>query len=412
MSDRIVFTNACVFDGVSEALLTGQTVVVESSEITYVGEHIETRPNDRLIDVGARTLMPGLIDAHFHCNSPNFDIAGLDRMPPSHMAQFAAAFLEGMLQQGFTTVRDAGGADIGLARAIDDGLIEGPRLFVAGKALSQTGGHGDMRTPGQVSPCSCAYIGALSVVVDGVDEMRRCVRDAFHHGASHVKIFVSGGVLSPSDPIWMDQFHESEIAAAVEEAQTRRGYVMAHAHTANAAVRCARNGVRSIEHGTMLDAEAANFVADHEAFVVPTLSVISALKRDDSGLPAEAKAKLEQISDQAMKSIEYCVSAGVELGFGTDYFGALHGNETQELVERAKVQTSAQVLMSATSINAALIKQNGSLGVIKTGAKADLIVVTGDPLQDISVLRDKTNLDVIMKGGRMYKNKLSEASNA
>lgn len=411
MNDRTILANASVFDGKSERLLSGQTVVVENGLITSVGAGAAGSSGDQALDIGSRTLMPGLIDAHFHCNSPSFDIAGLDKMPPSHMAQYAASYLEGMLQQGFTTVRDAGGADIGLARAIDEGLIDGPRLLVAGKALSQTGGHGDMRTPGQIGLCSCAYTGALSVVVDGVDEMRRRVRDAFHHGASHVKIFVSGGVLSPSDPIWMDQFHDSEIAAAVEEANTRRCYVMAHAHTSNAAKRCARNGVRSIEHGTLMDKEAANIVAEHEAFVVPTISVISALRRDDFGLPLEAKAKLAEVSDQALKSIELCEAAGVQLGFGTDYFGVLHGRETQELVERARIQPNTAVLRSATSTNAALIQKGESLGAIRPGYKADLIVVEGNPLDDIGVLGDRINIKLIMKNGRLFKNELSEVPN-
>lgn len=411
MSKRLILSNACVFDGIGERLRSNMSVVVEAERIVHVGREFERRPTDQVIDIDSRTVMPGLIDAHFHCNSPSFDIASLDAVPSSHMSQIAAAYLEQMLQMGFTTVRDAGGADIGLARAIDDGLIDGPRLLVGGKALSQTGGHGDMRTPGEMSPCSCSYTGALSVVVDGVDEMRRRVRDAFHHGASHVKIFVSGGVLSPSDPIWMDQFHDSEIAAAVEEARTRRSYIMAHAHTSNAAIRCASNGVRSIEHGTMIDKKAANVVAEQEAFVVPTISIISALLSDDSGLPAEARTKLAQVADQASLAIEHCEAAGVQLGFGTDYFGDLHGRETQELVVRAQIQSSAAVLRSATSINAALIQRGDSLGAIKPGWLADLIVVAGNPLDDVSVLNNPNNLKLIMKNGRMHKNKLCEALN-
>lgn len=411
MEERILFTNGQLFDGKSERPIVDVTVVVQSGRIVAVDGKVDRHAHDQVIDLGSRTLMPGMIDAHFHCNSPSFDIRSLDRIPPSRMAQFARLYLEGMLQQGFTTVRDAGGGDIGLVRAIDDGLIEGPRLLVGGKALSQTGGHGDMRSPGEAGSCSCSYTGALAVTVDGVDEIRRCVRDAFHHGANHIKLFVSGGVLSPSDPVWMDQFHESEIAAAVEEARTRRAYVMAHAHTANAAMRCARNGVRSIEHGTLMTRDAANYVADHEAFVVPTVSIIAALKRDDFGLPPESKAKLEEISDDAFRAIEYCDGAGVQLGFGTDYFGALHGCETQELLERAKVQSNVQVLRSATSINAALIQRDGVLGVIRAGAAADLIVVDGDPLQDLSVLTDQTNIKLIMKDGRIFKNEIAGVAN-
>ncbi len=409
MANRILFTNGFVFDGKSADRVSGQTVVVESGKIERLDHQVVGNPDDLVIDTCSHTLMPGMIDAHFHCNSPSFDIPGLDDIPPSHMAQFARSYLENMLQQGFTTVRDAGGADIGLARAIDDGLITGPRLLVAGKALSQTGGHGDMRTPGHFSPCLCSNTAALSVVVDGVDDMRRHVRDAFHHGANHIKIFVSGGVLSRSDPIWMDQFHDSEIVAAVEEASSRRSYVMAHAHSPNAAMRCARHGVRSIEHGTLMNQEAANYVADREVFVVPTVSVISALMRGDFDLPRESKTKLEHISDRALSAIEHCEAAGVQLGFGTDFFGALHGRETQELIERAQVQSNAAVLRSATSINAALIQHEDLLGVIQSGAIADIIIVKGNPLADLSVLTDPGNIKLIMKNGRIHKNEFTDA---
>jgi len=403
---RTELTNCRVFDGISAQISAPQRVVVESNKIVSIGAAQTQTPVDQSIDLSSMTLMPGLIDAHFHCNSPSFDIPGLDRFTPSHLAQFARKHLEDMLQLGFTSVRDAGGADVGLVRAVEEGLIDGPRLLIAGKAISQTGGHGDFRVPGQEDYCGCAYKGALSVVVDGVDEMRRQVRDAFHHGAHHIKLFVSGGVLSPSDPIWMDQFHESEIAAAVEEAKTRGSYVMAHAHTANAAVRCVKNGVRSIEHGTMIDQQTADYVADHQAFVVPTLSVIAALKSEVSGLPEESRQKLEVVADKAFKAIEHCHNAGVQLGFGTDYFGHLHGQELMELTERAKAQSNLEVLKSATSVNAALIQKENALGVVQTGALADLIVIDGNPLDDISAMSDAKNIKLVMKDGRIVRNEI------
>lgn len=266
-----VFANARIFDGISEDLAEGFHVVVESGKIREV---TPTRPSFHeasVIDCRGRFLMPGLIDAHFHAYSPSFDIAGIERMPASLLASHAGRILEGALERGFTTVRDAGGGDIGLWVAIEQGLIRGPRFFFAGRALSQTGGHGDMRRGNEVQPCGCtAYSGRLSRVVDGVDEVRRAAREELLKGAHQVKIFVSGGVLSPTDPLWMPQFTAEEITAVVEEAAGRRTYVMAHCHTDEGAARCAELGVRSIEHGTLIyREETARLIAARDRFVVP-----------------------------------------------------------------------------------------------------------------------------------------------
>ena len=224
-------------------------ITVRGNRVAEVSEQTTPQgaPEDvREIDASSLTILPGLIDAHFHPVSASFDVASIDRSHPSLRALDARRHLESALLRGFTTVRDAGGGDIGLVRANEQGLIRGPRLLMAGKALSQTGGHGDMRPADAVPVCSCGYNGALSAVVDGPDQMRRAVREQLRQGATQIKLFVSGGVLSPTDPLWMNQFTDEEIRAAVDEAATRRTYVMAHAHTADAVLRCIRNGVRSL----------------------------------------------------------------------------------------------------------------------------------------------------------------------
>ena len=228
-----IFEHCRVFDGLSDELIENAEVAIESNRIREVGSGRLTIDNARRIDCGDRTLMPGLIDAHFHAHSPTTDIHAIDHMPPTLLAHHAAAILHGALSRGFTTVRDAGGADRGLAMAIDQSLIQGPHLFYSGLALSQTGGHGDFGPVDYFEPCACAYCGALSVVADGVDEVRKAAREQLRRGAHQIKVFVSGGVLSPGDPIWMPQYTEAEIRAAVEEAATRRSYVMAHCHTAD-----------------------------------------------------------------------------------------------------------------------------------------------------------------------------------
>lgn len=407
---RIIFNNASVFDGTSEQLEHGLNVVVANGLIESVaGQPVEPQSADICIDMSGKTLMPGLIDAHFHCNSPDFNIAAIDSMHDSHLAQYARKYLEDSLLRGFTTVRDAGGADRGLVQSIDAGLIKGPRMFISGKALSQTGGHGDLRPADVKDICGCTYHSALGHIVDGPDEMRKTVRELLRGGADQIKIFVSGGVLSPTDPIWMNQFNDEEIKVAVEEAATRRTYVMAHAHTAEAAYRCVKNGVRSIEHGTLIDQPTAEYIAEQGAFVVPTLVVMTGLLDGPVKLPEVFQEKLKSVEDKAFKSVEFCKQAGVKLGLGTDLFGELHGTESQELLIRSRITNTVDALRSATSINAELINMKDKLGVVKTGAIADLIVVNGDPITSIDLLLDATaNIPLIMKAGELIKNEFEQ----
>ena len=275
----IVFEGCRVFDGVSAEPRENATVVVEDGRIKEVADGAVRAPADaERVACAGRTLMPGLIDAHFHALLVELTVPPLDDMPASLLYQLARRSLEGALSRGFTTVRDAGGADLGLAMAVERGLIAGPRIFFAGRGLSQTGGHGDMRSQTRFEPCGCAaYHGPITQVADGVDAVRRAAREELRKGAHQIKMMVSGGVLSPTDPLWMDQYSDEEIRVGVEEAATRRTYVMAHAHTANAVRRCAELGVRSIEHGTLIDAEAAEAAAAAGAFVVPTLVTLFAM---------------------------------------------------------------------------------------------------------------------------------------
>jgi imidazolonepropionase-like amidohydrolase len=286
-------------------------------------------------------------------------------------------------------------------------LIAGPRILHAGKALSQTGGHGDMRPATHFEPCACAaYHGPICAVADGVDEVRKAVREELRKGAAQIKLMVSGGVLSPSDPVWMDQYSEAEIRAAVAEAATRRTYVMAHAHTASAARRCVDYGVRSIEHGTLIDSETADYVAASDAFVVPTLSTIRMMKEKGPalGLPKMFADKLGTLYDDACRAGEHCRAAGIKLGLGSDLIGPLHAHQAMELVLRAEITSPAEALRAATRTNAALIERDCELGTVAAGAVADLLLVDGDPLADLDLLQHQgAHLSVIMKAGALYK---------
>ena len=407
----IVFEGCRVFDGVSAEPRENTSVVVEDGRIKEVADGAVRAPADaERVACAGRTLMPGLIDAHFHALLVELTVPPLDDMPASLLYQLARRSLEGALSRGFTTVRDAGGADLGLAMAVERGLIAGPRIFFAGRGLSQTGGHGDMRSQTRFEPCGCAaYHGPITQVADGVDAVRKAAREELRKGAHQIKMMVSGGVLSPTDPLWMDQYSDEEIRVGVEEAATRRTYVMAHAHTANAARRCAELGVRSIEHGTQIDAEAAEAVAATGAFVVPTLVTIFAMIESGAefGLPKVYADKLQGLGDEGLRSLEVCQAAGVPMGFGTDLLGPLQDRQSQEFLIRSEVLAPLDVLRSATSINAALIQRSGELGTIAPGAVADILVVDGDPLGDLGLLQEQgRHIPVIMKEGRFCKNAL------
>lgn len=400
-AERIVLANARLFDGEQGHGDARFSIGLEDGKIAFVRPGPDQpAPGFRSIDVGGRLLMPGMIDAHTHANGASLDVAALDRQSPAYLAHHAGRFLENMVQQGFTTIRDAGGGDMGLVRAIDEGLIDGPRYLVAGKGLSQTGGHGDLRGQQPLEPCACAFSGVFSRVVDGPDRVREAVRDQFRIGAHQVKIFVSGGVLSPTDPIWMLQFNDAEVAVAVEEAARWRSYIMAHAHTKEAIVRCARLGVRSIEHASMLDREAAEVVAAHGAFVVPTISVVDAMLAHARQLPPGALEKLQYFTEIAYEAVRHADEAGTQVGFGTDLLGALQGRESDELVVRGKISAPAAVLRSATSVNARLLGLADQIGHVKAGHQADLIVVAGDPLASLDGFADpRRNIEMVFKGG-------------
>ena len=404
-----ILANARLFDGVSDEILEPIDVLSVDGVIREIGENLDF-PDAHRIDIGRRFLMPGLIDAHYHANTPSYDFYGTDRMPPALLSAHAARLLSGALDRGYTTLRDAGGGELGLKLAIDEGLIEGPRFFYPGKALTQTGGHGDMRRRDFVEPCGCAYSGIVTQAVDGPDEVRKAAREEFRKGATQIKIFVSGGVSTDLAPLDMPHFSDEEIAVAVEEADRRNSYVMAHCHTDDAARRCLRLGVRTIEHGSLIEAETAKMIAAAGAYVVPTLSAgkLIAENATELGLPASAAEKVGAVNRKSLEAIEACAAAGVKLGLGCD----LHGHEfvkTQgrELMLRGEVQSAIDVLRSATSINAEIVQAKGKLGVIAPDALADMIVVDGDPLKDLSVfVHSSETVALVMKGGRIVRSRL------
>lgn len=408
MSKPMILNNFRLFDGVSEQIHKGGSVIVEDDTIREVAEKPTKLKDATVFDCGDRFLMPGLIDAHFHAYSASFDMQWLDRMPKPLLVAHALKHLKDALLRGFTTVRDPGGGDIGLSMAIERQLIDGPRFYYGGKALSQTGGHGDMRPATHEEPCNCAYSGAICQVVDGADQVRKVARDELRKGADHIKVFISGGVASPTDPIWMPQFTNVELSAAVEEARTRRKYVIAHCHTDDGARRCVEVGIRSIDHATNVsDATAKLIAASGSTYTVPTLAVVHQILESGpaAGMPPASVAKVAGLLDQMHVSVEACRRAGVKIGLGTDIFGTdFHDMQANEFRHRSAVDRPIDILRSATSINAEIMQRQGELGVIAAGAKADLILIDGDPLKDIAVLeRFATHMPLIVKGGAVMQ---------
>jgi imidazolonepropionase-like amidohydrolase len=412
---KTLFRDARVFDGWSEELAEGRDVVVADGVIREISATpLAATGEVEVVDCGGRVLAPGLIDAHVHVYAASVNLMRVVRWPGTYLAHFAARFLKASLDRGFTTLRDMGGADIGLASALRDGLVVGPRVVHGGRVISQTGGHGDLR-PGDAElsdfeSCGCACrADSFAVIADGVDQVRKAVREELRRGAAHIKIMGSGGVASPTDPLDRCQYSDGEIAAAVEEAERVGKYVAAHCHPAEAVRRCVEMGVRSIEHATLIDDETAAFTAARGAFAVPTMATIFALldKGAALGLPPASLEKLKTVGDHALESLDILRRAGVKMGFGTDLLGELHLRQSSEFELRARVLAPLDILRSACAVNAELLGEAGRLGVIREGALADLLVIDGDPLTDISLLSGSgERLAVVMSQGRIHHRRI------
>ncbi len=408
----LLFTNARVFDGTNAECAEGMNVVVADGviqEVSAVRPHVV---DARVIDARGRTLMPGMIDCHIHAFFSDVAVQRVEAMGDAYRAAHAVRMLGHALQCGFTTVRDIGGGNHSLYRAAADGLFSAPRYFYSGRILSMTGGHGDFRQrdeiPRYASVCACApaVLNWGGVIADGVDEVLKATREELRQGAHCIKIMGSGGVASPTDPIWMNQYREDEIRAIVGECKERRSYVSAHCHPASAVRRCVEFGVRCIEHATLIDDDTAAYVAACGAYVVPTMVICEQLVEmgRQLGFPAQSQEKAEFAWKQGLSGLESMRRAGVKLCFGTDLLGSLYTKQCREFTLRSEVFTPLELLQQATSNAAEMMMMEGLLGCIKPGAFADLLLVDGDPLADIGLLAaDGRNLAVIVRAGELIR---------
>jgi imidazolonepropionase-like amidohydrolase len=408
----ISFRHATVLPCTGAEPVEDATVVVEGAVIKDIltSSQAGARVSGEIVDCRGRTLMPGLIDAHVHVCALEVDLSSQRRIyPTSLMAYAIGKMIRETLDQGFTTVRDAGGADWGMKEAVDRGLIPGPRMFVSGHPLSQTGGHGDSRTRAEnYAGCDCgAAIGMVPNIADGADQVRRAVRTQLRRGADQIKVMAGGGVASPTDPLESVQYRPDELTAAVAEAQAAGTYVLAHAYTPAAIRAAVEAGVRSIEHGNFLDDTTADLMAVHGTFLVPTFVTYEKLHEfgREGGLTAAQLAKLDLVLGSGLEALSRAHRAGVRIASGSDLLGDLARYKSRELAIKASVLGAHSALIATTKTNAELIGIADEVGTIEPGKRADLLVVNGDPLADIGLLQTQDNLLIVVKAGDIYKHR-------
>ena len=413
-AESYLIENVRIFNGVDAELSAGR-VLVEDGVITAVsGDEITAPDGVTVIDGGDRVLSPGFIDLHVHLTShvPS-------KLGDAHgtvVGAIANDVARHFLNSGFTTIRDAAGTHPDLARAIEAGIVYGPRVYPSGAVLSQTGGHGDRRHPSAPHPVlesGSRYMASdQAVLVDGVDQHLAATRENLRRGATQIKIMGGGGVMSDYDPIDSLQPSPEEIRAVVQAASDWGTYVMAHAYTSEAIRRLVDNGVRCIEHGLLIDDATAKYVKQNDVVISTQLVVY----RELANLPGITETHLEKL-DVVLKGqenlIELIKKYDITTGFSTDLIAGMYPMLTREFTERAMYWTPAEVMAQATSESAKVIRmsgkrnRHGNFGEIREGWVADLLLINGEPLEDISVLRDpENNLALIMKGGEIVKNQL------
>jgi imidazolonepropionase-like amidohydrolase len=402
VSDSLTITNATYLDVPAGEYRHG-TIRVVDGVIQQIDDG--TTPADHpQLDASGKFVLPGLIDCHVHVTAVTADLAALTEWSPSYVAYGAAELMGAMLDRGFTTVRDVAGADFGIHDAQAEGLLRAPKVFFGGKALTQTGGHGDSRSRGRHSydPHQCCA--GLGRIADGVDAVRHAARDELRKGAHHIKIMAGGGVASPTDRIDSTQYSISEIEAVVEEAAAANRYVTAHAYTGRSINRALRAGVRGIEHGNLLDDESISLFLEHDAFLTMNLVTYWALQEEGRtfGLSQSNWEKVAAVLDGGMDALHTAHESGVNLAFGTDLLGGMQRHQAKEFAIRAKVMPAIDVIRGATTTAARLLQRKHELGVIAPGAAGDFVITDADPLADIDVLAE-SRLSAVIQDGTVVK---------
>ncbi|MFT4635620.1 MAG: imidazolonepropionase-like amidohydrolase [Arenicella sp.] len=404
-SGPTLIQNVQIFDGKNVIASSGSVRILHGKILEVSNSVIAASPADSVIDGNGKFLMPGLIDAHVHV-SWAFPFSKTDTVNESYVTASAVANAAAMLKRGFTTVRDTAGTDYGLAQAIEDGVIPGPRIIFTGRSISQTGGHADHRKI-NAEPEDGLIFSFGSTIADGVTEVTKAAREELRRGAYFIKIHAGGGVSSPTDPLHSVQYSVEEMRAAVQTAADRGTYVAAHAYTAESIARALNAGVKTIEHGNMIDKKTAELAASKGAYVVPNLITYWALDKAPN-LPPYIKAKNKIALDAMTDALTLLKNAGVKISFGTDLIADMHPLQNQEFMLRAQVFTPLEILRQATSVNGSLIALSGAnnpygkLGVIETGAVADMLLIDGNPIDNLALMtQTETAFLMIMKNGEI-----------
>lgn len=407
----LLIKNVRIVDGSATEPGHPVDLFIEGDRFVEVGPDIKTRAEETL-DLKQAIVMPGLIDCHVHVLSTNANMALNAELPNSWITLKSAQIMKDMLMRGFTTVRDLAGADRGLQLAIEDGLIDAPRLVICGKALSQTGGHSDQRGPwhNRTMEPYRDRLGSLGRICDGLPEVIRAAREEIKCGANFIKVMADGGVSSPSDPVGFFGFSKAELEAIVEIAKGSGTYVAAHLYDDTCINRALDAGIECVEHGNLMSDETIARIAREGQVVVPTNITYDRLAKEgaDYGLPPASVAKIEDVREAGLSRLEKLYKAGITVGYGSDLIGGMHPHQSGEFTLRGEYIPADAVIRSATIDAAKVIRREGELGVIAPGAFADLIVVEGNPLEDLSLLTHQgAHMPLIMQGGKAKKKSAS-----
>ena len=406
----IALRNATLIDGTGADPAPRTTVLVEDNTISRVGpdDALPAPAGANVIDLGGMTLLPGLTDAHVH-----FGLHGVNRgagaAVDDNLTTYVLDVVENIeiaLDEGFTTVRDAAGLDPAFAMAVDQGRIRGPRILPSGSALSITGGHGDQRGRYETAVHqSVPGVLAAMEICDGADAVRAAARRQLRLGATQIKMMASGGVMSQMDELESIQFTVEEMAAAVYEARSTGKYVLTHCHTSPSINNSLDAGVRSIEHGSILDEPTAARIAEMGAFMVPTLVTLEMLLRqtDELAVSHYSLMKLSQVKDLMPVSVELAAQSGVNVGSGSDLLGLRQTGRGEEISIKSKIIGPMQAIVSATSVNARLFQLEHRIGIVKEGMEADMVAASGDPLTDLDLFTEPSNVRLVVKAGRVVK---------
>ncbi|MBU5267358.1 metal-dependent hydrolase family protein [Virgibacillus proomii] len=411
---KLLIQNGLCIDGKSSEPKKNWIVVIEGEKIVYFGEEASysLSGDETVIDANGGTILPGLIDTHVHMMLEFSPIAERLATPFSFMYYQAAQYLKTTLHAGVTSVRDALGADLGIKKAIEDGLIPGPRMQLSINALTITGGHGDGYTVSGniIDLLPTDYPGMPNGKCDGVEEVRKKTREMLRAGAEVIKVHATGGVLSATDHPEFTQFSLEELKVIVEEARFRKGVrVMAHAQGTEGIKNAVKAGIQSIEHGIFIDEEAIELMLEHGTFLVPTLlAPVAVLETaEEAGMPATAVEKSKEVIEQHHASIAKAYQAGVKIAMGTDAGVMKHGTNLRELGLMKDIgMTPMETIIASTKTAAECLGWQDKLGTLEQGKLADIIIVKGNPLDDIYSLADNETIQVVIKNGKVEKNTL------